>query len=143
MIPNSYCNITSTFDLVKRPLNVYPMSWTACLSNDRLSLVNFFFLLPWEIFPDQFYFHFLAILYWNQSLFEDVFWISFFNKNYHPIYFLKVSYLISEWLFGGFNFQKKKTQKRIWWVSALDSKKWSNQKDKGAFIMINSLLLIM
>ena len=47
-----------------------------------------FFLLPWEIFPDQFYFYFLAILYWDQSLSEDVFGILFFNTNDYPRYFL-------------------------------------------------------
>ena len=50
MIPNSYCNIKSTSNLVKRPLNIYPMSWTAYLSNDRLSLVNYFFSSSMENF---------------------------------------------------------------------------------------------
>ena len=37
--------------------------------------------------------------------------------------------LISEWLFGGFNFPK--SHAKVWWISALESKKWSNQKDRG------------
>ena len=34
--------------------------------------------------------------------------------------------LISEWLFRAFNFPKKPMQK-IWWISALEFKKWLNQ----------------
>ena len=33
--------------------------------------------------------------------------------------------LISEWLFGGFNFPKN--QPKIWWISALEFKEWLNQ----------------
>ena len=40
--------------------------------------------------------------------------------------------LISEWLFGVFNFQKKNSEK-IWWISALELKKWLNQTIKGPF----------
>ena len=40
--------------------------------------------------------------------------------------------LISEWLFGVFNFPKKHA--KIWWISALESKNWSNQKDKGTLL---------
>ena len=36
--------------------------------------------------------------------------------------------LISEWLLDVLNFQKK-TNAKIWWISALESKKCSNQKD--------------
>ena len=37
--------------------------------------------------------------------------------------------LISEWLIDAFNFPKKIS--KIWWISSLESKKWSNQQDKG------------
>ena len=37
--------------------------------------------------------------------------------------------LISECLFDVLHIQKKPA--KIWWISALESKKWLNQKDKG------------
>ena len=40
--------------------------------------------------------------------------------------------LISEWLFDVSNFPKNNV--KIWWISALESKKWLNQKDKGALL---------
>ena len=42
--------------------------------------------------------------------------------------------LIREWLCGGFNFPKN--PQKIWLISALESKKWSNQKEKKHFIML-------
>ena len=41
-------------------------------------------------------------------------------------------HLISEWLFSVFNFLKN--NEKIWWISALESKKWLNQKDKGTLL---------
>jgi hypothetical protein len=49
-----------------------------------------------------------------------------------PGLFTTKGQLISEWIFGVFNFPKK--QHKIWWISALESKKWSNQKDKGTLL---------
>ena len=40
--------------------------------------------------------------------------------------------LISEWLFGVFNFPQKKPRK-IWWIFALEFRKWLNQAIKGHF----------
>ena len=37
--------------------------------------------------------------------------------------------LISEWPFDVLNCPKNNA--KIWWISALESKKWLNQKDKG------------
>jgi hypothetical protein len=54
----------------------------------------------------------------------------------YPKIFLATSkgQLISEWLFGVFNFPKNNNAK-IWWISALESKKSSNQKDKGTLLV--------
>ena len=38
--------------------------------------------------------------------------------------------LISDWLFDVLTFPKK-TNAKIWWISALESKMWLNHKDKG------------
>ena len=40
--------------------------------------------------------------------------------------------LISEWLVDVLNFPKK--PRKIWWISALESKKRSNKKDKGTLL---------
>ena len=40
--------------------------------------------------------------------------------------------LISEWLFGAFNFRKKNNAK-ILWISALEFEKWLDQTIKGPF----------
>ena len=42
--------------------------------------------------------------------------------------------LISEWLFDFLNFPKN--QRKIWWISALESKKWLNQKDKFTLLYV-------
>ena len=41
--------------------------------------------------------------------------------------------LISEWIFGVFNFPKK-TMQKFDEISALESKKWFNQRDKGTLL---------
>ena len=40
--------------------------------------------------------------------------------------------LISECLFDDLNFPKN--QRKIWQISALETKKWSNQQSKGTFL---------
>ena len=42
--------------------------------------------------------------------------------------------LISECLLGVIDLQKKKQQRKIWQISALESKKWSNQQSKITFL---------
>ena len=58
-------------------------------------------------------------------------WVFLFSKKMRKIK-VALGQLISEWLFGVLNFTKK--QRKIWWISAQESKKWSNQKDKGKFL---------
>ena len=46
--------------------------------------------------------------------------------------------LVSECLFGILNFPKK--QRKIWQISAIETKKWSNQESKGTFLYVILLL---
>ena len=58
--------------------------------------------------------------------------VKFFEKIefcFIALFYSSKGQLISEWLFGVFN-----TNAKIWWISALKSKKWSNQKDKGTLL---------
>ena len=45
----------------------------------------------------------------------------------HTLWMVPKSQLISEWLFDFLNFPKN--NKKIWWISTLESKKWLIQKD--------------
>ena len=64
-------------------------------------------------------------------------YVSWYSYNYlftfyYYVYYDSKGQLISEWLFDVLNFPKK--QHKIWWISALESKKWLNQKDKGTLL---------
>ena len=58
--------------------------------------------------------------------------ISIFRHLQYFFNFPTKGQLISEWLFDVLNFQK--TIAKIWWISALESKKWLNQKDKDTLL---------
>ena len=49
----------------------------------------------------------------------------------HGCHVLKVSESQNDFLVSSV-FQK--TKAKIWWISALESKKWPNQKDKGTLL---------
>ena len=51
--------------------------------------------------------------------------------------------LISECIFNVLNFPKKNTYAKNWQISALESKKWCNQQNKGTFLQYYNLHIIL
>ena len=71
---------------------------------------------------------------WPLPGITELFWeaVFFTNKRGFHIDVIYKGQLISECLLGVIDFPKK--QRKIWQISALESKKWSNQQSKSTFL---------
>ena len=133
----------------------YHQVWLLCIKNTVKTLLSLQYSNESRIFEDicerenwsSSYRH--DFLRFNKDETDQRHYGKFFNfwKYFTPLliidlqvyYFFRKpakGHLISEWLFDVLNFPK--TNAKIWWISALESKKWLNTFKQRHHIMVNN-----